>query len=303
MSDEASRRPTDSVTPPGVSISLGNVLIEHRMSRVVALLVLTVSAPASGTAQMMARIDLTAGGRYVWHGISRADGVVAQPSAALGFEIRQFSLEGGAVLHYELHRVSPGELSEAGSGEARLGEEDFWGRALLSLGPVRLSTGVVRYQFHGDSGRGGIGPARSTSEVYAAVSTTSPTFTNSLEAWWDVDRVRGAFLRASVDAPVLAWPFPPYAFLFIEGEAGLNVGQKANFAARGVTHVGLGAGAEVRAGQLGSVGWATLAAGVRSQLNLDDATRVEGVGRTRDINVWLWTGVTVLLGRTARSVQ
>jgi len=60
------------------------------------------------TAQLSARADVSAGGRYVWHGISRATGLVAQPSLAMGFRLPRLSLEGGAVLHYELDRVSAG---------------------------------------------------------------------------------------------------------------------------------------------------------------------------------------------------
>jgi hypothetical protein len=254
---------------------------------------LVAALPAA--AQLSARADLSAGGRYVWHGISRAGGLVAQPSLAAGVRLSRFSVEGGAVVHYELDRVLVGELSETGAGDGGLGEADFWGRASLGVGPTRLHGGVVRYVFRGDASAGGLGPARNTTEVYAALSTTSSYANSSLEAWWDVERGRGAFLRASLDLPVLGWPFQPFAFGFVQGDIGLNVGQGANFAARGITHVGLGLGVEVRKG------WATLAAGARSQLNLDDATRIDGVGRNRDFNAWLWTGITVLFGGDARS--
>jgi hypothetical protein len=167
----------------------------------------------------------------------------------------------------------------------------------------------VRYVFRGDATRGGLGPARNTTEVYVALSGTSAV-KPSLETWIDVERVRGAFLRASLDLPVLGWPFPPYAFGFVEGDIGLNVGQGpnparpgelANFAGRGITHVGLGLGAEVRAWRLSGIGWTTLAVGVRSQLNFDDATRVNGTGRNRDFSAWLWTGFTIVLGGDAKS--
>ena len=269
---------------------------------------LVVAAPPAA-AQLSARTDLSAGGRYVWHGISRAAGLVAQPSLAVGLRIHGFSLESGAVLHYELDRVSAGELSETGAGGRHLGEEDLWERASLLVGPTRLDAGVVRYRFRGDPGTGGLGPARNTTEVYAALSISSSYLNPSLEAWWDVERVRGAFLRAAFDLPVLGWPFPPYAFAFVQGDMGLNVGQGpnparpgelANFAGRGITHVGLGAGAEVRARRVAGIGWATLAFGVRSQLNLDDATRVNGTGRNRDFLAWLWTGITVVVGGEAR---
>lgn len=269
-----------------------------------------LATPAA--AQLSARTDVSVSGRYVWHGLSRAAGLVMQPYVAAGLRVSHFSMEGGAVLHYELDRVSTGELSETGVGDRHLGEEDFWGRASLVVGPARLQAGVVRFVFRGDSAQGGIGRARNTTEVYAALSTTSSYANPSLEVWWDVERVRGAFLLASADLPVLGWPFPPHAFLFVHGEAGLNVGQGpnparpgelANYAGRGITHAGFGVAAEVRAGRVPGIGWATLAAGVRSQLNLDDATRVNGSGRNSDFFVWLWTGLTVVLGGDARSLR
>ena len=248
---------------------------------------------------------MSAGGRYVWHGISRAAGLVAQPSLAVELRVRRLSLQSGAVLHYELDRVSAGELSETGvSGGRHLGEQDLWGQASLVLGPTRLHAGLVRYVFRGDSGTGGVGSARNTTEVFASLSTTSRYLNPTFEAWWDVERVHGAFLRASLDLPVLGWPFPPYAFVFVQTEMGLNVGQGpnparpgelANFASRGITHVGLGFGTEVRVGRSG-----TLAFGARSQLNTDDATKVDGPGRTRDFVVWLWTGITIVLGDARR---
>lgn len=269
-------------------------------------------AAAPAGAQLSGRADLSAGGRYVWHGVSRSAGLVAQPSVAAGFRLSRLSLEGGAVLHYELDSVSAGELSQTGAGNRHLGEEDYWGRASLLLGPTRLHAGVVRYVFRGDSAQGGMGSDRNTTEVFASLSTTSRYVNPTLEAWFDVERVRGTFLRASFDVPVLGWPFPPYAFVFVQGEMGLNIGQGpnptrpeelANFARQGVTHLGLGLGTEVLAGHFAGIGSATLSVGARSQLNIDDATRFDGAGRTKDFIVWLWTGITIVLGPEARNAQ
>jgi len=269
-------------------------------------------AAAPAGAQLSARADLSAGGRYVWHGVSRSAGLVAQPSVAAGFRRNRLSIEGGAVLHYELDSVSTGELSETGAGNRHLGEEDFWGRASLILGPTRLHAGVVRYAFRGDSAQGGVGADRNTTEVFASLSTTSRYLNPTLEAWWDVERVGGTFLRASFDVPVLGWPFPPYAFVFVQGDMGLNIGQGpnparpeelANFARQGVTHIGLGLGTELIVRRLSGIGSATLGFGARSQLNIDAATRVDGAGQTQDFIVWLWTGMTIVLGAEARNAQ
>ena len=275
------------------------------------LTVLTLAVAPAG-AQVSARADLSAGGRYVWHGVSRSAGLVAQPSVAGGFRRRRLSIEGGAVLHYELDSVSAGELSQTGAGNRRLGEEDFWGRASLILGPTRLHAGVVRYVFRGDSAQGGMGPDRNTTELFVSLSTTSQYLNPTFEAWFDVERVRGTFLRASFDVPVLGWPFPPYAFVFVQGEMGVNIGQGpnparpeelANFGRTGVTHLGLSFGTDLRVGRLSGIGSATLGFGARSQLNIDAATRVDGAGQTQDFIVWLWTGMTIVLGAEARNAQ
>jgi len=269
-------------------------------------------AAAPAGAQLSARADLSAGGRYVWHGVSRSAGIVAQPSVAAGFRFDRLSIEGGAVLHYELDSVSTGELSQTGAGNRHLGEEDFWGRASLNLGPTRLDAGVVRYVFRGDSAQGGMGPDRNTTEVFVSLATTSRYLNPTLEAWFDVERVRGTFLRASFDVPVLGWPFPPYAFVFVQGEMGVNIGQGpnparpedlANFGRTGVTHLGLGLGTDLRVGRLSGIGSATLGFGARSQLNIDPATRFDGAGHTQDFIVWLWTGVTIVLGAETRNAQ
>ncbi len=252
---------------------------------------LAVLAPGAA-AQVSARADVSVGGRYVWHGISRSAGLVAQPSLAIGLRVHRVSLESGAVLYYELDRASPGELSETGAGARGLGEHDIWGQASFVLGPTRLHAGLVRYAFHGDSGAGGVGSARNTTELFASVSTTSRYVNPTFEAWWDVERVHGAFLRASLDLPVLGWPFPPYAFVFVQTEMGLNIGQGPsptrpgelfNFARRGVTHVGLGLGTELRAGHLSGIGSATLAFGAGREAPPSAAT--PGVGH-RAGRVW-----------------
>ena len=263
-------------------------------------------------AQLSARADVSAGGRYVWHGISRSAGLVAQPSLALGLRIHRLSLESGGVLHYELDPASTGELSESGAGGRPLGEQDLWGQTSFTLGPTRLHAGLVRYVFRGDSGTGGVGPAHNTTEVFASVSTTTRYFNPTLEGWWDVDRVRGAFFRGSFDFPVLGWPFPPYAFVFVQGELGLNIGQGpnpdrpaelANFATKGITHVGLGLGTEVQVRRLSGIGLVTLGLGLRSQLNVDDATKFDGPGHRQDFIVWLWTGITMVLGEAKGSLR
>ena len=266
-------------------------------------------APALA-AQLSARADFSLGTRYAWHGIPRAAGLAGQPSLAAGLRLRGIAVEGGVVTHYEIDRVAAGELTETGTGAGwRRGEDDLWARVTLHAGPARIQAGVVRYLFHGDPARGGLGPEHNTTELYTSFSTFNTYLNPTVETWWDVDRVRGAYVHASAAFPLMAWPYAPYIFAHIDGDIGLNLGQRvdpaqpgqlANFAGRGVTHAGIGAAVDLRPGHPLGAGKSTITLGFRSQLSFDEATRVNGAGRFSDNSFWVWTSVTLLLGGAAR---
>lgn len=271
--------------------------------------------PFSGgplAAQFTARLDLSSSNRYVWHGLSRAAGMVIQSSAAAGVGLHRLTIAGGVVRHYELDQVSSGEISELGDGGGHTGEDDLWAQAAVDLGHFRLRSGVVRYVFRGETPVGGGGPLANTTEIYAALDASSAYFNPTFEAWWDVGRVRGGFLRATATSPVIGWPLEPFFFIALSGEVGVNLGQEpdpaqpgdpANFASRGVTHVGLGLNIARRLHTWSGVGSASLDLRVNSQFNFDDATRYNGVGRTSDVKVWLSAGITAVLGGDARALR
>jgi hypothetical protein len=93
--------------------------------RALTAVLLAVAAARPAAAQYTARADVTMGGRHVWHGLSRAAGMVVQPSIGFGLRSGRWSADGGLVRHYELDRVVSGELSQAGVGGGRLGEDDL----------------------------------------------------------------------------------------------------------------------------------------------------------------------------------
>jgi hypothetical protein len=274
------------------------------------LLLLLAAGPLP--AQFSTRIDLSSSNRYVWHGLSRAAGIVLQPSLAVGYQARGLALSTGLARHYELDRVSPGELTELGNGKGHLGEDALWVQADLAVRFLRLRSGLVRYLFRGAAPQGGGGPLSNTTEAYLAVGTSGPYFNPLLEAWWDVDRVRGGFLRASASSPVMGWPLEPFFFAALDGEVGLNLGQApdparpadlANFSERGLTHAALGLNFLFRAGQWPGLGSASINLALRGQLNLDDATRYNGIDRTKNFIMWLSAGVTLLFGGEARVLR
>jgi len=264
------------------------------------------------TAQLSTRVDLSSSTRYVWHGLSRAAGIVLQPSLAVGYRIHNLALASGLTRHYELDRVSPDELSELGNSKGHLGEDDFWVQADLAVGFVRFRTGLVRYLFRGALPQGGGGPLGNTTEAYLTVGSTGTYFNPQLEAWWDVDRVRGGYLLASASSPIMGWPLEPFFFAALDGEVGVNLGQApdptrpadlANFSERGLSHAALGLNLLFRASQWPGLGSASISLSLRGQLNLDDATRYNGIDRTKNFVVWLSAGVTLLFGGEARIVR
>jgi hypothetical protein len=280
--------------------------------RVLGTVLVAVAVARPAAAQYTARADVTMGGRHVWHGLSRAAGLVLQPSIGFGLRSGQWSADGGLVRNYELDRVVAGELSQAGVGGGRLGEDDLWARTTLDLREMQVSLGVARYVFRGRASAGGMGSDRSTTEIFGTLSPKDLYLNPSLEAWVDVGRVRGVYFRASTHMPVLAYPLQPFVFVYLETELGLNVGQGpnssrpldlANFAERGITHAGFGATVERRQGHWPGVGLWLLSAGARLQLNFDEATRFNGENRSADFSVWLWAGTTVVLGRDVRDVR
>jgi hypothetical protein len=288
---------------------LPNSGLGQRCPALPGLLCLIVVIPLS--AQPVARLDLAASSRYVWHGLSRAAGLVLQPSLAVGYQLRGFSLASGLARHYELDGVSPGELSELRNSGGHLGEDDFWVQADVVLGSVRLRSGIVRYVFRAASPpQGGVGPLGNTTEAYFAAGVTSTYLNPSVEAWWDVARVRGGFLRVSASTPAVGWPIEPFVFLSLGGEIGVNLGQAAdptrpadlaNFSRRGLTHAGLALDLLFRVSRWPGLGSANLNLGLNSQLNLDDATRYDGSGRSQKVILWLSAGITLLLGGEART--
>jgi hypothetical protein len=257
-------------------------------------------------AQVSGRLDGSLDSRYVWHGITRATGWTAQLSLAAGERVGLFSLEAGAVRHYELHHVGPADLTEAGVGAGHVGEDDLWGRFVWDPGPVRVHLGAMRHLFRGDP-LTGVGPSWNTTEVYADITTPSSYLSSSLEAWVDVDRAPGTFLRGSWSVPILAWPFRPFVFPLVDWELGLNLRARpnpaqsplfVNFTRQGITHAGAGLTLDVRPFDVPVV----FALGVRGQLGFEDATRANGIRHPSDFIHWMWLGATLVLGGAAQEL-
>jgi hypothetical protein len=298
--------PAGGHNTPAIPRSRNGVAIPANLNRgALGGWLLLLHAVVSLGAQPVGRIDLEVSNRYVWHGISRAAGFVLQPSLAAGYQFDRLVLGAGLVRHYEPGGSRPGELSQLASGTDRVGEDDAWVQASLSLGSWRVRSGLTRYIFRS-------GPPHNSTELSAAISLATRYLTPTLEAWWDIGRVRGGYVSASATSPLFGWPAEPYFFAALTGEVGLNLGQSpdaarpsdlAHFASRGVTHAALGFSVTNRVRHWRGTGSATLSLGLQSQFNFDQATRYDGPGRQDRVTLWLTAGITVVLGGEAKRAR
>jgi len=224
-------------------------------------------------AQVYAGLDATLTSPYVWRGITRANGWVAQPEGFLSAKAGGGFLSAGAWASYELGAAGPNDMSDLGAGRAGLAELDYWGQANWSLGLFQASLGGIRYTFRGTAPTAGRTRADNTTELYVDVRATSKYIVPAVALWLDVDRVRGAYLEASATVPLLANPLaPPFIALITRVAVGYTLGQEdAYFTRAGVTHVDLSASGDVTLRPLHVPTVLRLEGHV--QFSTDDATR------------------------------
>ncbi len=240
---------------------------------VVAALVPALGLPSPACAQVYLGLDATLSSPYVWRGLTRANGWVAQPEGFVSLKAGGGFLSGGLWASYELGSAGPNDLSDLGTGGAGLAELNYWGQATWSLGLVQAALGGIRYTFRGTAPSAGRTRADNTTELYAELRGTSKYVVPGVALWLDVDRVRGAYVEGSVTVPVLANPLAkPFVALITRATVGYTVGQEgAYFARAGVTHVDFAASSDVTLRPLRVPTVLRLEGHV--QFSTDDATR------------------------------
>ena len=248
-------------------------------------------------AQVYVGVDAVAGSPYVWRGVTRANGWVAQPEGFVSVKVGGGFLSGGAWASYELGPAGPGDLSDLGTGQAGLAEVNYWGQATRSLGLMQAALGGIRYAFRGAAPGAGRTRADNTTELYVDLRATSKYIVPAVAMWLDVDRVRGAYLEASATVPVLANPLAqPFIGVITRAAVGYSLGQEVNnrdptqrgyFARAGVTHVDLAVSGDVTFHPLGVATVFRLEG--HTQFSADDATRPTSASRDdarRSIKLW-----------------
>ena len=256
------------------------------------------------SAQQDVRADLLVSNRYVWRGINRVTGWAAQLQLGASTRLGPGTLGAGVVEVRELFKAGSRDLTEVGVGRRGLGERNWWAEYRLPTPRVDLAAGAVRYTYHGEATLGGRSPADNTTEVYVAMEAPRTYLSPALAAYWDVDRVRGAYLEASGRLPILGWPFPPEIFAYLDGAVGLSVGEDPNparpadlayYGGDGPTHAQLGLSVDLKRSANVAVG-----GGLRFAVGLDDLARLGAGGRERNLFVSFWLGATLGAGLPAR---
>jgi len=253
------------------------------------------SSPAGAQAYVGA--DAVVSSPYVWRGVTRANGWVAQPEGFVSVKVGGGFLSGGAWASYELGPAGPGDLSDLGTGQAGLAEVNYWGQATRSLGLMQAALGGIRYAFRGAAPGAGRTRADNTTELYVDLRATSKYIVPAVAMWLDVDRVRGAYLEASATVPVLANPLAqPFIGVITRAAVGYSLGQEVNnrdptqrgyFARAGVTHVDLAVSGDVTLHPLGVATVFRLEG--HTQFSADDATRPTSASpddARRSIKLW-----------------
>jgi hypothetical protein len=155
------------------------------------------------------------------------------------------------------------------------------------------TAGLVTYLYPNTAGL--TNEANRTVEIYGKLQATGLPLAPKLAAWYDVDKVNGAYLEASVTQGVSAIPRFPVTVGALAGfSAGQGVnrsdaGEVANFADNGFTHLDLSATGALAAGPV------TVVPTVHFYVLNDDFTRITRLGRSRDVKAW--AGVTLTWSR------
>ena len=257
--------------------------------RVVGGLALLVAGAALPAAAQDASIGFDVGlnSNYNWRGLSLANKPVIQPDVWLS----AYGLTGGVWASIEPSKYDgSNDLSETGGVRSGIAEIDYWVEYARSFANVNAKVGWVAYTYNKDNA--GISNASNTSELYAQASLSNLPVTPTLAIWYDIDKVKGAYIQGQL---VYGMKVAPTFTLNLGVLAGLSAGQEfspsdpsANFAKSGLTHIDLSAGTSLSAGPL------SIAPSFHFQISHDLATKVNGADPAnfqKDSKIWF--GVTL----------
>lgn len=261
-------------------------------------LMLAVALTSAGPAAAQVSVTADAGllSAYVWRGVSLTNQAVAQPDLYLTVPVGGGAAVVGAWGSVDLGRYDgAGELSEGGGVAAPdLTELDLWAEYGHALGPgLRGTAGALTYLYPNMAGL--TNAANRTVEIYGKLEAAALPLTPRIAAWYDVDKVDGAYLEAGVSQAVRTFPGFPITLGALAGFSagqGVNAGdphEVANFEHDGFTHLDLSATGALEAGAV------TIAPALHLYVLNDEFTRLTEPGQQRDVKAW--AGVTLTWSR------
>jgi hypothetical protein len=217
------------------------------------------STPAS--AQATLGWDAALFSSYVWRGVTYTNKPVLQPDLYLTFPLGKASFTAGGWVNVDLGKYSDAnnDISESGGTSAfNIAEFDWWGEIGIPVGASTITAGATGYIFPNPaSGCPATAfvcftKASNTVEIYGKVALGLPVINPKINAYYDVDKVKGLYVEGSISHgfPLGAKSLTLGALAGWTGGQQVGTDASANFFDKGLTHVDLSASTSFAAGPL-----------------------------------------------------
>jgi hypothetical protein len=169
-------------------------------------------------------------------------------------------------------------------------EFDWWGEFNYPYQKANFTLGATGYYFPNDAG---FTKAANTIEIYGKVGLSVP-LSPKLAAWYDVDKIKGAYFEGSISHSIQ--PEGQKFSVVLGALAGLNAGQgipddptsdqSFNFVDNGFTHLDLSAAVPFTAGPLSISPIVHFVVTGDEQTKFTEFNQTTGEFNSKDVKVW-----------------